>query len=303
LRLASLYYSALKVSGFTALARRLRGGSVFCYHNVVAGTDTGLWDSLGLHMPLPTFERQMRWLADTYDVVPLAEFVGRVSRGGSLRGMAAVTFDDGYDGVFDHAWPLLRDLGIPTTVFLVAEAPGRNAGFWWDDPDVLRVYSPTRREHWLTALRGDSATIVDSLAPARRPGPGLPCCRPARWETIQEAVRSGLQVGVHSATHRSLPALDEPDLRFEVVASRDIIARQTGVTPEFFAYPYGLWNDRVRRAVRSAGYRAAFTLDYGHNATTADLWALRRVNVPAGIEDTAFQAWAAGLNPRPRHGS
>jgi peptidoglycan/xylan/chitin deacetylase (PgdA/CDA1 family) len=303
LRLASFYYSALKVSGFIALARRLRGGNVFCYHNVVAGTDTSPWDSLGLHMPLPTFERQMRWLADTHDVVPLAELVGRVSRGGPLRDVAAVTFDDGYGGVFDHAWPLLQDLGIPATVFLVAEAPGRDEGFWWDDPEVLRAYSPTRREHWLTAFRGDGTTIVDSLARAGRPGPGLPCCRPARWETIQEAVRSGFQLGVHSATHRSLPALDEADLRFEVVASRDIITRRTGVTPEFFAYPYGLWNDRVRRAVRSAGYRAAFTLDYGRNAAKADPWALRRVNVPAGIEDAAFQAWAAGLNLRPRRGS
>jgi peptidoglycan/xylan/chitin deacetylase (PgdA/CDA1 family) len=299
LTLASLCYGTLKVSGLTSLARRLSsGGVILGYHNVVAATETSPSATLGLHMPLPTFERQMRWLASKYDVVPLDELVGRLSRRRSLRGLAAVTFDDGYRGVFDHAWPLLRDLSVPATVFVVAEAPGRDAGFWWDDPDVLRAYSPARRQDWLTALRGDSATIVESLGQARSPGRLVlpPCCRPADWQTITDAAAAGLRLGVHSATHRALPALDDDDLRREVVDSRDVIRRRTGVTADFFAYPYGLWNDRVRRAVRAAGYLAALTLAYGHNAPTADPWALSRVNVPAGIEDAAFQAWASGLS-------
>jgi peptidoglycan/xylan/chitin deacetylase (PgdA/CDA1 family) len=304
LRLASLCYTALKLAGLPALARRLRRrGVILCYHNVITETSVGPWNRLGLHMPLPTFERQLRWLAAHYEVVPLEEFVGRLSRGGSLRGVAAVTFDDGYAGVFDHAWPLLRALSVPATVFVVAEAPGRTEGFWWDHPEVLRAYSPAQHQHWLTVLRGDSAAIVESLAPGRGPGRLPPCCTPASWQTITDAVRSGLRVGVHSATHRSLPALQERDLRLEVIESRDVIRRRTGVTPEFFAYPYGLWDDRVRRAVRSAGYSAAFTLEQGHNGGSADPWALRRVTVPAGIGDAAFEAWLAGLNLRPRHGS
>jgi len=86
------------------------------------------------------------------------------------------------------------------------------------------------------------------------------------------------------------------------VESRDVIRRRTGVTPEFFAYPYGLWNDRVRDAVRSAGYRAALTLDGGLSPATADPWALPRLNVPAGIEEAAFRAWTAGLSLRRGHG-
>jgi peptidoglycan/xylan/chitin deacetylase (PgdA/CDA1 family) len=306
MRLASLCYRALRVSGVTTLARRLSsGGVILCYHNVVAETRAGREGSPGLHMPLPTFERQARWLAGAYEVVPLGEFVGRLARGASLRGVAAVTFDDGYGGVFEHAWPLLRQLGLSATVFVVAEVPGRDDGFWWDHPEVIRTASPDRRRHWLTALRGDSAPIVESLPLARRPLPHLPprCCRPAAWRTIAEAARSGLHLGVHSATHRSLPALAEAELQREVVDSREIIRSRTGVTAEFFAYPYGLWNERVLRAVRSAGYRAAFTLDGGRNATTTDRWTLRRVNIPAGIGDAAFQAWTAGLSIRPRDGS
>jgi peptidoglycan/xylan/chitin deacetylase (PgdA/CDA1 family) len=304
LRLSSFCYSALKLAGLTALARWLsRDGVILCYHNVVAENDAGVADRLGLHMPLRTFERQMRWLAGHYAVVHLAEFVDRLCRGERLRGVAAVTFDDGYEGVFEHAWPLLRDLRIPATVFVVADAPGRNEGFWWDDPDILRAHSPARYRHWLTELRGDSVSIAESVVPAGRPRQPPARCRSAAWQTITEAARSGLQLGVHSATHRSLTALDEISLRREVVEGRDIIQRHTGVTPEFFAYPYGLWNGRVREAVRSAGYRAAFTVEDRHQAATPDPWALPRVNIPARIEDAAFQAWTAGLTLRRRRGS
>jgi peptidoglycan/xylan/chitin deacetylase (PgdA/CDA1 family) len=296
--LAALCYDALRYSGVTSLARRLTGGGVvLCYHNVVAA---GGADALGLHMPLATFERQMRWLRDHYAVIPLEELVSRQLRGRSLRGVAAVTFDDAYAGVFDHAWPLLRDLGVPATVFVVADAPGSEQGFWWDDPDVLRAgaHAPDLHHRWLTAFRGDRTAIVRSVAPHRAPRYPEPTHRPATWHTIAAAAASGLHIGVHSASHRSLPELPDEELQREIVGSRDVIERHAGVAPLFFTYPYGLWNDRVRLAVRAAGYRAAFTLSAAARIAKADPWALPRVNVPAGIADAAFQAWTARLSLR-----
>jgi hypothetical protein len=70
------------------------------------------------------------------------------------------------------------------------------------------------------------------------------------------------------------------------------------VWPEYFAYPYGLWDERVKDAVRAAGYRAAVTLDPGLNRAHADPWALCRINIPAGLGDAGFRAWTAALNPR-----
>lgn len=295
MRLASLCYNALRFAGVTTMARRLsKDGVVLCYHNVVGPTDDSAANQLGLHMPLATFERQMRWLAEHYAVVPLEEFVARLSQGGSLRGVAALTFDDGYAGVFEHAWPVLRDLGTPATVFVVADAPGRDDGFWWDNPMVLQTHSPEQQQRWLTGCNGDRTKIVDA------PWRPAAWCRPATWRTIATAAAAGLHIGVHSSTHRSLPTLPETELYHEIVESRDIIRRRTGVTPVFFAYPYGLWNERVRQAVHAAGYRAAFTLASDHAAGRRDAWALPRINVPAGIDDAAFQAWTAGLNLR-RH--
>ena len=64
---------------------------------------------------------------------------------------------------------------------------------------------------------------------------------------------------MHSTTHRRLPRLADAEVQCEVIMSRRVIERETGVTPDIFAYPYGLWDEGVRAAVRAAGYRAAVT--------------------------------------------
>lgn len=292
---ASIYYGGLRALGVTALNRRLRdAGLILCYHNVVPTEDGRVGDP-GLHMPLDRFERQMRWLADHYETVSLRELTDRLTAGTSLRRVAAVTFDDGYAGVFEYALPILDALRIPGIVFLVAGAAGPSAGFWWDQPGIAESATPDRRERWLGELRGDGEAILAESRPSTRRG--LPAShRAADWTAIRAWLGGGFDLGVHSATHRSLPALTDPELEYEVVESRAMVERATGVLPQFFAYPYGHWDPRVRAMVHTAGYRAGLTLDYGLNGALADPWALRRINVPAGISDSAFEAWTVGLH-------
>jgi peptidoglycan/xylan/chitin deacetylase (PgdA/CDA1 family) len=187
---------------------------------------------------------------------------------------------------------------VPATIFLIANAPGRSAAFWWDRPDLPGSPAGPERRRYLEDLRGDEQAILDATR-LRDPVPvAHPCLHPAAWHTIGPAVGRGIDLGVHSATHRSLPQLSDEELQREIVTSREIIERETGARPDSFAYPYGLWDERVRGAVRAAGYRAAVTLDPGPNSRGSDLWALRRVNVPGDISPPAFRAWTASLNPR-----
>ena len=303
--LARLAYQGLRVLRLPALARRLRdSGVILCYHNVVATTAASGEGDASLHLPLPVFERQVKWLVSRYNVMSLREFMARLEGGDSLRHAAVLTFDDAYLGVFRHAWPVLQRLRLPATVFVVADAPARGQLYWWDHPLVQAAVTPERRRTWLEDLRGDGSAILPSLSALQfpsRPATSDPlrrCQTPADWSTIAQAARTGLAVGVHSLTHRSLPALSDAELISELVSSREIIERETATTPEFFAYPYGLWDARVRDAVQSAGYQAAVTLDYGLNGAAADPLTLRRVNVPAGIADATLEAWLVGLRLR-----
>jgi peptidoglycan/xylan/chitin deacetylase (PgdA/CDA1 family) len=287
-------YAALRAVGATAMGRRLqRGAVVLCYHNVVAHERPRAGDP-GLHLTRERFERQVRWLARHYDIVSLREVADRVAAGRNLRGVAAMTFDDGYAGVFEHAVPILRALNAPATVFVVADAPATSAEFWWDRPEIVARLGSRTRDRWLTDLRGDGAAILGDGSVGRA-ATLPPSHRAADWTTIRASLGNGIAVGAHSATHRSLPTLTDAELHREIVGSRSVIEDAAGVAPDLFAYPYGLSSARVRALVRAAGYRAGVTVDAGVNGPRADPYALARINVPANISQPAFEAWTAGL--------
>jgi peptidoglycan/xylan/chitin deacetylase (PgdA/CDA1 family) len=292
-----VYYRGLRLLRIPAVSRRLQtAGPILCYHNVVPPGYDGIGGE-GVHMLRDTFERQMRWLAAHYEVVSLTEFVDRLERRASLRSTAVIAFDDGYNGVFELAAPILRALGISATVFVVAGAVGRSTGFWWDQPSIVNAATPAQRDAWLTDLRGDDDAIVGAAAPRGRAS--LPHShRPADWNTIRAWIGKGIEIGVHSSTHRCLPTLSDAELDHEIEDSRSAVHQATGTWPEFFAYPYGYCDARVRARVRLAGYRAAVSLEPGLVGAGADPWCLRRINVPAGISDAAFEAWTAGLQVR-----
>lgn len=287
-------YAFIRFGGIDAALRRFRQAvPILCYHNVVARPlDPGTGDP-AMHMPLATFVEQMEWLRRRYRVIPLEELLASAERG-FPRGAAVLTFDDAYQGTFEHALPVLDALGLPAAIFVVGGAPGTPYGFWWDDPEVVRRMNSQCRSRWLTLLKGDGDLIrAEISAPVTQPAPSL---QAASWDTIRASIRRGLvTVGAHSMTHRALPALDRETLEHEVRASRQVAARELGVPPTFFAYPYGAWSPAVRDAASAAGYAAALTLDPRPARHSDDLWALPRTNVPAGISLSGFCSWVAGL--------
>ena len=279
--------------GRLACARRLRhSGLILCYHNVVGAHDRAVGDT-SLHLPVDRFAAQMRWLAEHYEVVSLCALADHIRHGESVRGMAAITFDDGYAGVFEHAVPVLDAHRLPATVFVVADASTAASGFWWDHPAVTATATPRQRHRWLSELAGDADAILADIG-GRTPTSLAKSHRAAPWDMIRDA-GPGLDLGVHSATHRALPMLPDAELEREIVDSRAAIHAATGIWPNVIAYPYGLSSARVREAVRSAGYRAAFGLRAGVLRPTADVWDLERINIPAGISEATFEAWTAGL--------
>lgn len=293
--LSQLCYGVLRASGLTALSRRVRDcGLILCYHNVIA--ERPAIGDRGLHLDVHEFERQVQWLSARYEVVSLDDFAGRLRSGQSVRRMATITFDDAYAGVFDVAWPVLRAVHLPATVFIPTDLVRRQMDFWWDRPHFADTVTPQRRQEWIDELHGDSLRINARTGSAEsRALP--PSHRIADWTIIARAAEEGLELGAHSATHRNLTQLPDSILHAETSGCRRTLFEQTGVLAHAFAYPYGRHDARVQRAVQTAGFSIGLTLDYGLNVRDSDLLALRRMNVPATISIAAMECWAAGLRP------
>lgn len=107
---------------------------VFMYHRVA---EPGL-DPWQLAVSPSRFEAQVAMIARKYRVVPLSEISTRVRTGRSVRGLAAITFDDGYADNALVAHPVLERQRLPATYFVTTSILDGKSRFWWDElEDVL----------------------------------------------------------------------------------------------------------------------------------------------------------------------
>lgn len=192
--------------------------------------------------PAPTFARQMCELRDAGKPLVDLEDVARAARGerAIADGAVAVTFDDGHASFYPHALPVLEDLKIPATIFIVA---GKLGG-------------------------------MDDWMPKGTPQRPLMTA-----EQVRELPSWGVAVGSHSLTHARLPELGDAVLARELQDSRARLADVLGRTVDLLAYPHGLYDDRVITFVREAGYIGACSTRSGFNADGAEPLALRRIEV------------------------
>jgi peptidoglycan/xylan/chitin deacetylase (PgdA/CDA1 family) len=79
------------------------------------------------------------------------------------------------------------------------------------------------------------------------------------WDQVREMVASGLcEVASHGHMHRRLKGLSGRLLHEEVELSRDLITERIGAPPVAYFYPLGAFDPASAKALRDAGYRAAF---------------------------------------------
>jgi peptidoglycan/xylan/chitin deacetylase (PgdA/CDA1 family) len=194
---------------------------VLCYHAL-----SRRWPA-SLSTTPERFEEQVRLLLDRGYRATTFE---RAVTGPPASRTLAITFDDAYGSVFELAFPLLRGLGVPATVFVPTAFAGSSAPMSWPGID-----------QWL-----DGAYEAE-----------LGCMS---WEQLAELGEAGWEVGSHTHTHPRLPELSDDALAGELGRSREICGQRLDRPCRSLAYPYGAHDERVVAAAGAAGYSAAGTL-------------------------------------------
>ena len=188
------------------------------------------------------FEAQMRLLARRgYSSIGLPEWVNNCRKGKpSSAKRVLITFDDGYADTATFALPILRRFDFGATVYVVTgQIGGSNR---WD------------QQRWSFAHRLMSAKEIGYWA------------------------KEGIGFGAHSRSHPDLTAQGSDELEEEVAGSAADLASILGSRPLSFAYPYGIYDGKVRDCVRRS-FDVALTCDEGLNSLTTDLYLLRRAEI------------------------
>ena len=203
----------------------------------------------------------MEFLASAgYRVTDLMDALALLDRGTAPARTVALTFDDGFADVRDHALPVLADLGFRATVFVTTGVTDGRCSFSWyaRQPAILG------------------------------------------WDDVVSLDRGGtLRFEAHTVSHPSLLALDAADARAEIVDSRVELESHLGRPVCAFAYPAGLYGERERRLVADAGYIAAVSCEPGVNLPDTDRFALRRRQIDARDGLVDFRAKIGGGHDTP----
>lgn len=229
-------------------------------------------------------DRQLRWfLQRGFRPATFGEAVTNPTR--EARTLV-VTFDDAYRSVVQLAFPILRRLGIPATVFApTAWGDGATPMSW---PGI---------DHWV-GTAWESELIG------------------ASWKELRELVNAGWEIGSHTRSHPHLTELDDAKLADELQESRADCEANVGAPCRSLAYPYGQVDDRVAEAARRAGYAVAATLSQPTHAARVRHDVMRwprlgvyrsdgptRLRIKVRLFRSSPRAWDLALAARGRAGA
>ena len=295
-------HAAMGLGGEVRRTRgRLRGRLVvLTYHSFCDSWPQGLVSSL----PIARFEQQLVHLKREFEVVSLSTGLSCLYEGRySEKPWVVITIDDGFSDNYTHAFPVLKRLGVPATIFLATDFLDSGRAPWptriavllerarrpqMEFPFVASLRTRSRRaavlrqlmDAWGGEAPGARSLAIDSLARhlnVREDGP----IHPLSWSQVREMRGAGIDFGSHTVFHSRLHESAGAVVDAELVDSKGRIERELDAPCDYFAYPDGKWNAAARQAVGRAGYRAALTQDFGSNSPHGcDLLALRRVEVP-----------------------
>jgi peptidoglycan/xylan/chitin deacetylase (PgdA/CDA1 family) len=210
------------------------GGGILTYHHV--GPRPRGVRLKGLYVSPKLFTRQITefrgagFVAEVYGI--------RQDLSNTAATTIAITFDDGFRDVFEHALPVLRAVKFTAIQFLVADFIGKPSE--WQAP---------------------SGEIPGQLMDR---------------EEVKEWLAAGNQIGSHTLRHPFLTKIPLADAKEEITASKKKLEDWFGVPIEHFCYPFGDWNAEIRNTVEAAGYLSACTTIAGVNTKETDPFALRR---------------------------
>ncbi|MDR0405193.1 MAG: polysaccharide deacetylase family protein [Clostridiales bacterium] len=101
------------------------------------------------------------------------------------------------------------------------------------------------------------------------------------WEQAREMEQSGvIDIQSHSHSHEEIPAMDDAAVVRELRLSKYLIEENLGKECRYFAYPYGMYDERALSAASAAGYRLQCLLgNSGYNTKDTPAEKLRRITV------------------------
>ena len=286
-----------------SIAPRRKGAGRLCivnYHRVLPAPDPLLDEDLDIH----TFRWQMELLSECFNVLPLDQALHALKNERMPPRAVCITFDDGYRSTHDLAAPVLREFGLPATVFVTTGYVG--SGTMWNDTIIESVRCLPDGPLDLAAsgigmrsihnVEDRRRAVVELTEVAKYLPPPQRLALTAKLETLAGGAplvgqmltsemisamgRQGIEIGAHTVSHPILSNLDDDAARYEIEQCKHDLEAITGTRIRYFAYPNGKpgldFDARHAMMAEEAGYEAAFSTVIGAATMHSDRFQIPR---------------------------
>ncbi|WP_116106164.1 polysaccharide deacetylase family protein [Lewinella sp. IMCC34191] len=215
------------------------------------------------------FAEQIAYLNERYDFVGLPSVRDGLLKGitpASDREQLVITFDDAYPSVYTEAFPVLKQLGIPATVFVISGLVGTEEPYWWEE---IPYYAPSK---WTAAERKAKVWEVKKWPDEKRlqyiqelkknsPLPRL-TRKQLGWPELLELQQAGWTIANHTHTHPMMDRCSTEEMARQVGRCRKMLDDNGCRGGRWFAYPNGNASLEAERILRQEGIELAFMFDH-----------------------------------------
>jgi peptidoglycan/xylan/chitin deacetylase (PgdA/CDA1 family) len=279
---------------------------ILLYHQVI----NTKYDPFKLTVSPRNFLVQMRYLKKNYNIISLDKLVYYLRQGRIPSKSVVITFDDGYVDNYLYARPILEELGIPATFFIVSSYVNTNRLFWWDR--LARIFHPERKLPTLALkinkidfsyklanpdkrkeafwyvwglLKYSSPQVIDRSISCLERWAKLNEVEDSFYRTMNEKelnkmAKSRLfRIGAHTHQHSQL---SQQTLRFQIREIKKCKQRLEKIIQSpinLFSYPYGSkqdYNAQNVRILKESGFAAACSAFAGIIERKCNLYELPR---------------------------
>jgi len=228
---------------------------IFCYHEVSDNFPDFISD-MSICTKIDIFKKQIEYISNNFKIITIND-LNCYSNRPFDSDLAIITFDDGFKGVYDNAFPILKKKGIPATIFyssiFLEDKP-----FLW--PIALRYIIKTGNEEKLMKLFSDKGIYINSVPEVFRKWvfanysmdiyKAIHDCINEDYpkvfdnmfiniDNIKDLLDNNFSFGLHTHTHPRMSFLSIEEQEYEIIYCLNKFNSLLKYSPVGWAHPFG----------------------------------------------------------------
>jgi peptidoglycan/xylan/chitin deacetylase (PgdA/CDA1 family) len=265
------------------------------------------------HLKIGEFEKQVRHVKKCYKIITMDELADRLALNKKNESpCVAITIDDGYLNSYKLAYPVLKRLNLPATIYLAAAFIGTTNSTWVDELMDIFLLSKNKfisfqkvfgeevmdlsnqkgkietfrrffkrmlyvehekKESLLQELAKILGVEEESRNQSER--------KMLNWDEVVEMSRDNISFGAHTMIHPTLSKMETAEAKREILESKNDIETKLGGKAKHFAIPNGKladFSEELKQYCKEIGFVTVASTEPGVVCSGSDPYFLNRIS-------------------------